>query len=66
MASVDEADAEGYRRFRWSCWIPDVYCSALSWGMKTEGKNHYVELNQIGFSVSADPLSIPPDMVKEA
>ncbi len=64
MASIDKADVDGYRRFRFSVWFPDIYASAISWGWKSSGKNEYIEINQVGFSVTADPLSIAPNLIK--
>lgn len=65
LASVDEADAEGYRRFRFTVWFPDQYMNHWSWGVKASGSNEYVEINQVGVSVSADVLEVYPGLIKE-
>jgi hypothetical protein len=64
LGSVDEADAEGYRRFRFTVWFPDIYCNALSWGFEAGGANQYVELNKVAFTVFADPMRIAPGLIK--
>jgi hypothetical protein len=64
LASVDEADEDGLRRFRFSAWFPDQYCQAVSWGWKSSGTNEYVETNQVGYTISADPLSVAAGLIK--
>lgn len=64
MASIDEADAEGFRRFRFTVWFPDIYANAFSWGWQSSGKDEYIETNQIGVSVSSDPLELAAGLIK--
>lgn len=64
LGSVDEADEDGLRRFRFTVWFPDIYANVIGWGWKSSGKNEYIEINQLGVSVTADVLSVGPGLVK--
>lgn len=64
LASIDNADTEGFSRFRFTVWFPDIYTNYISWGWKSSGKDEYIETNQVGLTVSADPLTIGPGLVK--
>ena len=64
LGSVDEADADGLRRFRFSVWFPEIYCQAFSWGWQSDGLDEYVEVNRVGVSVVADPLTLAAGLIK--
>ncbi len=64
LGSVDEADADGLRRFRFSVWFPEIYCQAFSWGWQSDGLDEYVEANRVGVSVVADPLTLAAGLIK--
>ena len=64
LGSVESEDEDGLKRFRFTLWFPDIYCTYLSYGWKSTGQDEYIELNQIGITVSADPLSVAPGLIK--
>lgn len=64
MGSIDEADSDGFRRFRFTVWFPDIYANVISWGWQSSGKDEYIETNAVAFSVTEDPLEIGPGLVK--
>lgn len=64
LGSIDEEDEDGYRRFRFSVWFPDIYANVFSWGVKDGGLDSFIETSQVGFSVSADPLNVGVGLIK--
>lgn len=64
MASVDEPDEDGLSRFRFTVWFPDTYLTNLSYGFTMSGKDEYVDVCKVGFTIYADPLSTSPSRVR--